>query len=206
MFTPLVPHTCGWGTMHRSKQNHKSAATTNPSAPLITTLPMIPSWSLRGGCRHTLLYSQWPISHVKPWPATHRERESQAARETPGPVTWRQKQGGWVAPGETGPVRLMPRYYYYNFYIDLSQPPWPSFSGWALRLVSPSAKPCTLTGQGPPKNWNIVDVFFPHMPTVPWLHTTIVLQSHEHYFLLRLVLRQCHAEDICHQLLLWCHD
>ena len=28
--------------------------------------------------------SQWPVSHVKPWPGTHRERESEAAQETPG--------------------------------------------------------------------------------------------------------------------------
>ena len=31
--------------------------------------------------------SQWPLSHIKPWPGTHRERESEAAQETPGAAT-----------------------------------------------------------------------------------------------------------------------
>ena len=36
--------------------------------------------------------SKWPVSHVSPWPGTHREKESKAAQETPGAVIWRLKQ------------------------------------------------------------------------------------------------------------------
>ena len=40
--------------------------------------------------------TQWPVPHIKPWPGTHRERESKATRETPGSRIRRLKQRGWL--------------------------------------------------------------------------------------------------------------
>ena len=40
--------------------------------------------------------SQRPVPHVKPWPETHRERESEAAQETAAMAIWRLKQIGWA--------------------------------------------------------------------------------------------------------------
>ena len=52
--------------------------------------------------------SQWPVSHIKPWPGSHREREgSEATQETPGAVIWRLKQRGWVTLGDN--LRGWPR-------------------------------------------------------------------------------------------------
>ena len=50
---------------------------------------------------------QWPVSHVKPWPETHRERESQAAQETPSTTIWRLKQRGLFIPRDN--LRGWPR-------------------------------------------------------------------------------------------------
>ena len=51
-------------------------------------------------CEGVLDVTYRSLPHIKPSPGTHRERESEAAQETPGAVTWMSKQRGWVTPGD----------------------------------------------------------------------------------------------------------
>ena len=52
--------------------------------------------------------SQWPVPHIKPWPATQRKGEGETAQETPGAIIWRQR--GSDTAGTTGEADPRSRY------------------------------------------------------------------------------------------------